>query len=143
MDFWSSVRQRDLFEALLEVRPRVVHFSGHGSTKGAILLENDAGYGRSVPPEALADLFAAVQGNVECVVLNACYSEVQAKAIASHVPFVIGTTAQIADTAAVTFSIGFYQALGAGCTFRQAFDVGSASVRASGETHPLVLLERD
>lgn len=138
-----SVRLRDLSRALLEVRPRVVHFSGHGIESGGLFLEDDAGNARKVPPGKLGELFAAIEGKVECVVLNACYSEAQAKAISAHVPFVIGSASMITDTAAITFSIGFYQALGAGRTFREAFDVGSASVRASGETHPLVLLERD
>jgi hypothetical protein len=138
-----SVRLRDLSRALLEVEPRVVHFSGHGSTSGGLFLEDDAGSAQWVPPGALSELFAAADREMECVVLNACYSEVQAKAISAHVPYVVGTTAEIKDTAAITFSIGFYQALGAGCTIRQAFNMGSASVRASGETHPLMLLERD
>jgi hypothetical protein len=138
-----SVRLRDLSRALLELEPRVVHFSGHGSASGGLFLEDDAGSAQWVPPGALSELFAAIDGEVECVVLNACYSEPQAKAISAHVPYVVGTTAEIKDSAAITFSTGFYQALGAGCTFRQAFEVGSACVRASGETHPLVLLERD
>lgn len=137
-----SVRLRDLCQALLEVQPRVVHFSGHGSAGGGLFLENDAGFARLMAPEALSDLFAAVEGEMECVVLNACYSEPQAKAISAHVPYVVGTTAEIKDTTAITFATGFYQALGAGRTIRQAFNVGSASARASGETHPLVLLER-
>jgi hypothetical protein len=142
VELQPSVRLGDLCRALLEVQPRVVHFSGHGSASGGLFLEDEVGYARLVPPGALSELFAAVDGEVECVVLNACYSEPQAKAIFAHVPYVVGTTAEIADSAAITFSTGFYQALGAGRTIRQAFNVGSASVRASGETHPLVLLER-
>ena len=44
---------------------------------------------------------------IECVVLNACYSEVQADAIALHVPYLIGMNQAIGDSAAREFAVGF------------------------------------
>jgi len=142
VELWNAVRLRDLCRALLEIQPRVVHFSGHGSRSGGLVLEDDAGTAHHVPPEALNELFVAVEGEVECVVLNACYSEPQGRAISARVPFVIGTTSEIKDRVAITFTVGFYQALGAGRTVRDAYSVGLGMARASGETPPLVLLER-
>jgi hypothetical protein len=141
VDVRNAVRLRDLCQALLELQPRVVHFSGHGSAGGGLALEDDAGDARLVPPEALKELFLAVEGEVECVVLNACYSELQGRALAVRVPYVIGTTSSIEDAVAIAFSVGFYQALGAGRTIRQAYSVGMATAHAAGEA-PLVLLER-
>ncbi len=46
---------------------------------------------KSIPPEALASLFSLVTEYVKCVIVNTCYSEIQAKAIAQYVPVVIGT----------------------------------------------------
>ena len=61
---------------------------------------------------------------VECVVLNACYSRVQAAEINKHVNYVIGTKKEIRDDAAIFFSTGFYEALGDGVTIEKAYKFG-------------------
>lgn len=55
------------------------------------------------------------------MVLNACYSEEQARAIAKSIPFVIGTTSAIPDEGAKKFSELFYYALGSGRSLHEAF----------------------
>ena len=62
------------------------------------------------------------------MVLNACYSEQQAKAIAEHIDYVIGMSNAISDSAAISFSAAFYQALGYGIDFRTAFELGCAQI---------------
>ena len=68
-----------------------------------------------VKPKALAALFELVADKVQvnCVVLNACYSDIQAKAIVQHIPFVIGMKQAIGDQAVIAFSVGFYTGLAA------------------------------
>ena len=77
-----------------------------------------------VEPEILADLFRKFSKKIKCVVLNACYSEKQAEAISKHIDYVIGMRHGISDSAAMAFSIGFYQALGAGEDIEEAFESG-------------------
>ncbi len=48
-----AVRQSDLAEFLLRYQPHIVHFSGHGSAQGEIVLEDPQGQARTVPPDAL------------------------------------------------------------------------------------------
>jgi hypothetical protein len=67
--------------------------------------------------------------HVKCVILNACYSEIQANAIADHIPYVIGMSQAIGDKAAIAFSTGFYKALGAGCTFKEAYRFGCLEIQ--------------
>ena len=38
-----SVRPKDITQALLDVQPQIVHFSGHGTSKGALCFENQIG----------------------------------------------------------------------------------------------------
>jgi len=71
------VRPDDLTQALLDLEPRIVHFAGHGSASGALFLENELGESHPVEPETLASLFKLVSEQVECVLLNACYTESQ------------------------------------------------------------------
>jgi hypothetical protein len=81
-----------------------------------------------VQPRALVDLLAAAGDRLSCVVLNACYSAKLAAALLDVVPFVVGMRRAIDDDAAIAFSIGFYQALGAGRGPAEAFELGKAQV---------------
>ncbi|BAY50581.1 pentapeptide repeat-containing protein (plasmid) [Scytonema sp. HK-05] len=67
----------------------------------------------------------AVKG-VECVLLNACYSEEQAQAISQYIKYVIGMNQAIGDKAAIAFAVAFYDALGAGEEVQFAYNLGCA-----------------
>jgi hypothetical protein len=127
-----SVRPSDIIQALLDVQPSIIHFSGHGVATGALCFENQLGETLLVHPDALAALFEQFSNQVNCVLLNACYSEIQAAAIAKHVNYVIGMNKAIGDKAAIAFSIGFYQALGAGRAIEQAYKLGCVQIRLYG-----------
>ena len=75
---WAT-RIGDLQEALLRHDPDIVHFSGHGTEASEIVLTSATGAGEPVPREALGRLFAVLADHIRCVVLNACYSEGQAR----------------------------------------------------------------
>lgn len=127
-----SVRPADISQALLDVQPQIVHFSGHGASTGALCFENQSGQTHLVQPDALAALFEQFVSQVNCVLLNACYSETQAKAIAEHIEYVIGMNQAIGDKAAIAFAVGFYQALGAGRTIEDAYKLGCVQIRLQG-----------
>jgi len=121
-----AVRDIDIRRALLHENPTIVHFSGHGDKSGGIAIESKTNTKtfKMVNPEALAQLFSAFSDNIQCVVLNTCYSEKQAKAIVQHIPYVIGTNDEIDDEVARDFSIAFYDALSAGRDIPNAFNYG-------------------
>jgi hypothetical protein len=124
-----SVRPADISQALLDICPRIVHISGHGAADGDLCFEDQVGNILPVAPDALAALFEQFSDQVHCVVLNACYSEKQARAISTHIPYVIGMDRAIGDHAAIAFSVGFYQALGAGRTIEDAYKLGCVQIR--------------
>lgn len=128
----TSVRPADISQAMLDVEPQIVHFSGHGTPDGELWFEDVTGQAHPVEPQALAALFEQFANSVRCVLLNACYSEAQAKAIAQHIPCVIGMNKDIGDKAAIAFAIGFYQALGAGRTIEEAYKLGVVQIRLQG-----------
>lgn len=127
-----AVRSDDLRRGLLDEVPAIVHFSGHGSATEGLVCENEVGEAETVPPDALADLFGLCAGHVECVVLNACYTEDQASAIAQHISFVVGMGKAIGDEAAIKFAIGFYDAIGAGRSYEDAFKFGRNAINLKG-----------
>jgi hypothetical protein len=126
----AATRPRDIHRAFLDLRPQIVHFSGHGGANG-LILENDAGNQKPVNGEALADLFCmfTAQYPIECVVLNACSSEAQAREIARCVNYVIGVIGDISDRAAIEFSVGFYGGLAAEESYEFSYQLGCNAMR--------------
>lgn len=123
-----AVRIIDIQGFLLRYQPDIVHFSGHGSNANEIILEDVQGKGQPVSVHALSQLFGVLKDNIKCVILNACYSEEQALAIAEHIDCVIGMSGKIGDQAAISFSTAFYQALGYGRDIKTAFDLGCIQI---------------
>ncbi|MBU2663426.1 CHAT domain-containing protein [Actinoplanes bogorensis] len=110
----TALRLGDLPEQLLHHRPTIVHFSGHADARSGLMMTDAAGRSHPVPPEALHDLFRILRRGIECVVLNACYTEPQATAIARHVPCVVGMNAAFDDTTASSSRPGSIRALRTG-----------------------------
>lgn len=127
-----AVRPGDLSQALLDIEPDFVHFSGHGLYDGAICLEDEYGQLHQVKPDVLASLLREFANKVVCVVLNACHSKIQANAIAQAIPNVIGMESAINDESAIAFSIGFYQGIGAGRTIKNAYQLGKIQIKMRG-----------
>ncbi|MEM6801722.1 MAG: CHAT domain-containing protein [Bacteroidota bacterium] len=156
-----AVRAKDLSRAMLEEEPRIVHFSGHGvkfedgkltsdehfrffswekgeeeeklkTYGGGIALEDSQGKAKLVSSKALGDLFELFKEQIECVLLNACYSEAQADEILKHIPYVIGMNTAVPDETAIVFAVGFYDALGAGRDIEFAFKLAKNRIALEG-----------
>ncbi|MGD1899779.1 MAG: CHAT domain-containing protein [Phormidesmis sp.] len=150
-----AVTPKDIRRALLDCNPQIVHFSGHGvgvakfdesSTSGrdigfvserttepeGLLFEDEIGHSKLVSTEAIARLFSLFSDEIECVVLNACYSATQAEAITQHIPFVVGMKQAIGDRAAIAFTLGFYDALLAGRSVAFAYQLGCNAIELQG-----------
>ena len=127
-----AVRVADLPALLLRYQPDILHFSGHGLTDNAILLEDDAGLARPVPAQVLGLLLAAAGRQVRCAVLNACYSHSQAAAMVEQIGCVIGMPSEVGDQTAIAFAAAFYQALGYGQDIKTAFDLGCVQASLAG-----------
>ncbi len=145
-----AVTAATLQQAMLDEVPQFVHFSGHGSQNGGtdlptdrgltwdhpeaggLALEDEDGNVSLVSADALSTLFHLFEGEVSCVVLNACYSKSQAEAIVNHVPYVIGMQQAVPDDTAIAFAVGFYRALGAGKEIEFAFEAAKNAVALAG-----------
>lgn len=140
-----AVRPDDLIQLLNERSPHVIHFSGHGSSADEIVLVDDKGRAKPLGKAAVENLFRLLSGNVRVVVLNACFSETQAKAIVRHVDCAVGMSRAIGDRAAIIFAASFYRALGFGHSVKHAFEQGKLALQAEGipeDTTPQLLVRR-
>jgi hypothetical protein len=118
----------DLRQWTLNNNPEIVHFCGHGTGRGGLAFEDVNGQVQLVSAGALAGLFE-ILNDVQCVVLNACYSEVQAREIVQYINYVIGMSQGIGDAAAIDFSRGFYDGLMRGMDFEDAFKLGRNAIQ--------------
>jgi hypothetical protein len=119
-----AVRPRDLAQALLRHQPHIVHFSGHGSPVNGIILEDNNGQTKAVSADALANLFKTIKDNLRVVLLNACFSALQAEGIRQVVDGTIGMQKAIGDHSAIVFSAAFYEGLAYGRSLEEAFGLG-------------------
>ncbi|MCP4695296.1 MAG: SUMF1/EgtB/PvdO family nonheme iron enzyme [Gammaproteobacteria bacterium] len=124
----TSVALADLQQFMLRHKPAIVHFSGHGKAEG-LLFNTPDGERQLAHPQGIAAVFRRFKEFVECVVLNACYSETQARAIFQHIPCVVGMQTRVPDQAALYFADGFYTGLAHGCSYRDAFESGVAQIQ--------------
>jgi AAA-like domain/CHAT domain len=145
----GSVRSSEIQQHMYDVKPWIVHFAGHGvgaggsSTEG-LVFEDDRGRSQLVSGTALANLFNLFSTEIACVVLNACYSEQQAREIVRYIPYVVGMKWEIGDLAARKFSQGFYRAIWDDRSIEEAFLSGKNAIELDGIPEELtpILLQR-
>jgi CHAT domain len=97
VEYRLAATPSELRRALLDLEPHVLHFSGHGAGEQGLLFVSDESMGslyrsddaavrsrsssdkdeiKFVPAQPLANLLQLCDEHLECVVLNACYSDV-------------------------------------------------------------------
>ncbi|UNU25487.1 ATP-binding protein [Microcoleus vaginatus] len=129
-----AVRSRDFYRAILDYQPQIVHFCGHGAGEEGIVLQDETGKKAVVRTDVLASYFELfAQKGVNCVVLNACYSEVQAEAISQYVNYVVGMNKAVGDRAAVAFAVAFYDGIAAGYEVEEAYKLGCSQMMSFRE----------
>lgn len=73
-----AVRSMDILQAINELNPTVVHFSGHGVTDGNLVLEDSKGEAKVVSIRGITETMQTASDSIRLVVLNACHSMVGA-----------------------------------------------------------------
>jgi hypothetical protein len=126
-----AVRIEDLLFAINERAPTILHFSGHGASDG-LWLQGESDAPEPVSGQDLADALRAAPPVPRLVLLNACYSEAQARALVEVVDCAVGVPALITDRTARLFAAQFYSALGFGKSVQKAFDQASVLLRVKG-----------
>jgi hypothetical protein len=133
----QAVRPKDIRRAIAEEKPQIIHFCGHGSADGSLILEDEAGELKPVTPDGLAELFKINANYVNCVLLNVCHSEKLVEAISQYINYVIGMNQAVKDRTTMEFAIGFYDALGydnpdTEDKFQRAFQEGILAIKLAG-----------
>lgn len=127
-----AVRSSDLLQAINEINPDVIHFSGHGTDTDDLVLQNTDGSPKLITKEAIVGTIATVSDKVRLVFFNACFSFGQAEAIVEQIEAAIGMTTSIGDDAARVFASQFYSSIGFGLNLETAFKQAKAALLLEG-----------
>ncbi|MCH9741393.1 MAG: CHAT domain-containing protein [Epsilonproteobacteria bacterium] len=117
-----STRIEDLVEALNQEQPDIIHFSGHGNSKGELIFTGDDVDNNAISSKVLANLFKVTSNNVKLIFLDACHSNVQAETLNSEIDYVIGMSGFISEEVATTFASNFYASFASKRTVKEAFE---------------------
>ena len=124
---------QDLLDGLNDVRPHIVHFSGHGGDE-AVQFDNgglDDIAGRLVEFDLLVEALAATDEPPKLLVLNACDTLEGAAAILPAVPVVVGMSDAMPDVGAIVFAQQFYAAIASGQSVGAALRQARVSIKAA------------
>lgn len=127
-----AVQPMDVLQAINELNPTIVHFSGHGSDSDEIVFQDTSGNAKLVSKEAIVQTMMASSSDLRLVFFNTCYSYNQAEAVTHHIEAAIGMNTSIGDDAARIFSSQFYSAIGFGLSIQKAFDQAKALLMMEG-----------
>lgn len=134
IDYRPAATADDLIGGLNDLRPHVVHFSGHAGD-AALMFDNgsvEAPEGRDVPYELLARVLGATDVPPVLVVLNGCDTLDGADVLLGSTAVIVATAAEVSDLAAALFAARFYAAIAAAQTIAAAVEQGSVSVDLAG-----------
>lgn len=112
-----------LEQALLSLKPDLLHLSCHGDSAGNLMLANERDDPEPIPPKMFTGLIKALPFALELVVVNACHSTIVASMLPPTVAAAIGMRTALHDEAAIDFSSTLYRNLAIASSVPQAFKV--------------------
>lgn len=127
-----AVRTSDLFQAINEVSPTIIHFSGHGTDNGELVLQDNHDQPKFVDIEAIVKMIEASTDNLRLVVFNNCYSSLFAEKVSEIVEASIGMNDSISDEAAIAFSSQLYSSIGFGNSLEKSYNQAKSRVLLEG-----------
>lgn len=124
---------QDLIDGLNDVRPHIIHFSGHG---GAETLSMDGGTAgtasdHQISFHLLVKALDATDTPPTLLVLNACDTLGGAEIILPAVPVVVAMSDNVLDVAAILFAQQFYAGLASGQSVGSALKQAKVTIEAA------------
>lgn len=128
---WAT-RPLDILQAINELNPDIIHFSGHGSNTDELVLQDADSNIKYVSKEAIVQTIMTSSDKIRLVFFNTCFSYGQARAVVEHVEAAIGMNNSIRDDAARVFAAQFYSAIGFGYSLEKAFNQARSALMLEG-----------
>jgi hypothetical protein len=144
-EYAVAAQPSDLLQRLNEVKPDVVHFSGHSDAAGLAMEDND-GLTRVLATDELATLLSVSSRRIRLAVFNSCESADHAAVAVRHLDAAIGMEQSIGDAAAQSFAGQLYSSIAFGLPLCTAFNQAVLQVRfvvGKGSGEPQLFVARD
>ena len=140
-----AVRPLDIMQAINELDPDIIHFSGHGADTSDLVLESADGTAKLVTKEAITQTIMTSSDKIRFMFFNTCFSDEQAKSVIEHIDVAIGMKGTINDNGACAFAAQFYSSLGFGLSVKKAFEQakGTLMLESPKEQHIPQLFIKD
>ena len=123
-----AVRPLDILQAINELNPDIIHFSGHGADTSELVLENADGNAKYISKEAIAQSIMTSSDKIRPIIFNTCFSYEQAQSVIVHIDAAIGMKDSISDNGACLFAAQFYSSLGFGLSLQKSFEQAKAAL---------------
>lgn len=127
-----AVRPLDILQAINELNPDIIHFSGHGSNTEELILQDAYGNPKFVSKEAIVQTMMTSSDRIRLIFFNTCFSRGQAEAVVKYVEAAIGMNTSIGDDAARIFASQFYSAISFGVSLERAFNQAKSALMLEG-----------
>lgn len=125
---WAT-RVTDLIQFINEVNPTILHFSGHGTSDGKLVFQDNNDKPKLLNMETLVELINVSSDSLRLVVLNNCYSSIISERIINNIEASIGMSTSIGDAAAIVFASQLYSSIGFGLSLEKAFQQATLALK--------------
>lgn len=119
----GAVTKENLLDYLFEIKPNILHISGHGDSENSLFLEDKEGYKEEISIEKFSKFLGNFLDHINCVFLNACHSLAEINGLNKDIPNLIGMRKEIGDQVAIDFSSSFYTSLFNGKSVKESFKI--------------------
>lgn len=128
-----DINAAELSQELSTIEPYIIDISGCDNGIEALTLDGHLGITTFKNPEKLiSELFQQYDKSVKCIILNGCYSEVQAREIVLHIDFLIGISRELEDIKVLEFLSEFYYQIGSERTIRDSYNISCNYLKRKG-----------
>ena len=127
----NEVQSGDFVRLLLDHRPDILHFAGHGGSDQKILLKGRDGEA-PLSSQNFAEILKQLPSAPRLLVLNACFTADFAKDLEPYVSAIVGAHGRIGDEAARFFAKTFYSVLSRSESVTRAFALAKVAAQTDG-----------
>lgn len=134
----GAVTTNDLHQYLEQIKPTILHISGHGNEEGVLFFHDSEGHKKEVSISKFYEFLKNFDSHIECVFLNACFSLSGIDTITNPSFHIIGMKDEVPNDTALAFARAFYTSHCNGKPVRESFETAKDVVGMDGFRDELI-----